>query len=64
MLKASHNPSDTDPTTLSSKAFDEAADRILDHYLNPKPSKPEADPSQLFTVVNGVDTETLLANFS
>ncbi|WP_352160928.1 DUF6124 family protein [Pseudomonas brassicacearum] len=31
---------------------------------NLQPSKPEADPGQLFTVVNGIDTETLLANLS
>ncbi|WP_122568146.1 DUF6124 family protein [Pseudomonas viridiflava] len=61
MFKPTPNPPDTDP---SSKAFDKAADRILDHYLKPKPSKPEADPGQLFTVVNGLDTESLLANLS
>ncbi|CAH0269413.1 DUF6124 family protein [Pseudomonas brassicacearum] len=62
MFKVTPNPPDTDPS--NSKAFDKAADRILDSYLKPKPSKPEADPGQLFTVVNGVDTETLLANLS
>jgi hypothetical protein len=61
MFKVTPNPPDTDP---NSKAFDKAADRILDHYLKPKPSKSEADPGQLFTVANGVDTETLLANLS
>jgi hypothetical protein len=61
MFKVTPNPPDADP---NSKAFDKAADRILDHYLKPKPSKPEADPGQLFTVVNGVDTDTLLANLS
>ena len=59
MFKPTPNPPDTDPS--NSKAFDKVADRILDSYLNPKPSKPEADPGQLFTVVKGVDTETLLA---
>ncbi|MBO1541513.1 DUF6124 family protein [Pseudomonas sp. OA65] len=64
MFKVTPNPPDTDPS--NSKAFDEAADRILDAYLKPKPkpSNPEADPGQLFTVVKGVDTETLLANLS
>ncbi|MFW0888807.1 UNVERIFIED_CONTAM: DUF6124 family protein [Pseudomonas sp. JL1] len=62
MFKVTPNPPGTDPS--NSKAFDKAADRILDHYLKPKPSKPEADPGQLFTVANGVDTETLLANLS
>ncbi|AUM67934.1 DUF6124 family protein [Pseudomonas fluorescens] len=64
MFKATPNPPDTDPAHPNSKEFDETAERVLDYYLNPKPSKPEADPSQLFTVVNGVDTETLLANLS
>ncbi|MCQ6255633.1 DUF6124 family protein [Pseudomonas sp. Q11] len=64
MFKVTPNPPDTDPS--NSRAFDKAADRILDHYLKPKPkpNKPEADPGQLFTVANGVDTETLLANLS
>jgi hypothetical protein len=61
MFKVTPNPPDTDP---NSKAFDKAADRILDHYLKPKPGKPEADPGPLFTVANGIDTETLLANLS
>jgi hypothetical protein len=64
MFKATPNPPDSDPTTHNSKEFDEAADRALDYYLKPNPDKPEPDPSQLFTVVNGVDTESLLANLS
>ena len=62
MFKPTPNPPDTDPA--KSKAFDKAADRILDHYLKPKPNNPEADPGQLFIVAHGVDTETLLANLS
>ncbi|MGX1174239.1 DUF6124 family protein [Pseudomonas sp. R151218B TE3479] len=61
MFKPTPNPPDTDPT---SKAFDKAAERALDYYLKPKTTKAEADPGQLFTVVNGVDTESLLANLS
>jgi hypothetical protein len=61
MFKPTPNPPDTDPT---SKAFDEAAERALDFYLKPKTNQPETDPSQLFMVVNGVDTESLLANLS
>ncbi|WHS62390.1 DUF6124 family protein [Pseudomonas sp. G2-4] len=68
MFKPTPNPPDTDPTSPrkkpNSKKLDEAAERALDYYLNPKPDKPEADPSQLFTVVNGIDTESLLANLS
>jgi hypothetical protein len=62
MFKVTPNPPDTDPA--DAKAFDEAADRALDYYLKPKPSKPTPDPSQLFTVINGVGTEALLANLS
>ncbi|MDP9780524.1 DUF6124 family protein [Pseudomonas fluorescens] len=62
MFKPTPNPPNTDP--VNSKTFDKAADRILDHYLKPKPNKPEADPGQLFAVAQGVDTETLLANLS
>ncbi|WP_207281590.1 DUF6124 family protein [Pseudomonas sp. FW300-N2F2] len=62
MFKPTPNPPDTDPA--NSKAFDKAADRALDYYLKPKTTKAEADPGQLFTVINGVDTESLLANLS
>ncbi|MFL6607510.1 MAG: DUF6124 family protein [Pseudomonas sp.] len=62
MFKVTPNPPDTDPA--DAKAFDEAADRALDYYLKPKPSKPTPDPGQLFTVINGVGTEALLANLS
>ena len=62
MFKPTPNPPDTDPA--NSKAFDKAADRALDYYLKPKTTKTEADPGQLFTVINGVDTESLLANLS
>jgi hypothetical protein len=68
MFKVTPNPPDTAPSspcdTLDSKAFDQAAERALDFYLKPKPTQPETDPppGQLFTVVNGVDTECLLAN--
>ncbi|MCL6701427.1 DUF6124 family protein [Pseudomonas sp. T1.Ur] len=62
MFKVTPNPPDTDPA--DAKAFDEAADRALDYYLKPKPGKPKTDPSQLFTVINGVGNEALLANLS
>ncbi|WLH11073.1 DUF6124 family protein [Pseudomonas hefeiensis] len=70
MFKATPNPPDTDPTsphkTAAAKKLDEAAERALDFYLKPKPEQPEADPTpgQLFTVINGIDTECLLANLS
>jgi len=45
--------------------LDEAAKRAIDHYLDPKPQAKKKKPSgQLFTVVEGVDTESLLVNLS
>ncbi|AXP06586.1 hypothetical protein DZG01_27930 [Pseudomonas fluorescens] len=63
MYKVTPNPPEpeTDP-----KKLQEAADRTLDYYLNPKQAKSENKPSpgQLFTVVDSIDTESLLANLS
>ncbi|MEH6353231.1 DUF6124 family protein [Pseudomonas sp. 3JA] len=71
MIKVTPNPPETDSTSaqngLDSQKLDEAAQRALDYYLAPKP-KPEAkkkpSSNQLFTVVEGIDTECLLANLS
>jgi hypothetical protein len=43
-----------------------AAERALDHYLNPKPSKPSSDPriDSLFSVTAKADTDTLLTSTS
>ncbi|MBC3350262.1 hypothetical protein HU811_26775 [Pseudomonas sp. SWRI196] len=60
MFKPTPNPPDTDS---DSTAFDKAAKRALDFYLNPEPDT-GPPPGQLFTVVNGIDTECLLANLS
>ncbi|AOE61207.1 DUF6124 family protein [Pseudomonas corrugata] len=62
MFKVTPNPPEDD----TSASYDEAADRALDYYLKAKTTGPEADPTsdQLFTVVNGIDTEVLLANLS
>ena len=63
MHKVTPNPPEpeTDP-----KKLQEATDRALDYYLKPKQPKPEEKqpPGQLFTVVDGIDTESLLANLS
>ncbi|KGU85926.1 hypothetical protein E3Z27_18190 [Pseudomonas mediterranea] len=61
MFKVTPNPPDTDPNTSE---LDKAAKRALDFYLKPQTSESKADLGQLFTVVNGVDTECLLANLS
>lgn len=47
-------------------AADANAERVIDSYLNPKPAQPDKKPppDQLFTVVEGVDAESLLANLS
>ncbi|MCJ8204123.1 DUF6124 family protein [Pseudomonas sp. RGM2987] len=70
MFKATPNPPDTDPTSPRPKTrspkHDEVTDRVLDHYLNPKPDKSEKGPvpGQLFIVNKDIDTESLLANLS
>ncbi|WP_434704729.1 hypothetical protein J3P85_02065 [Pseudomonas sp. Z1-12] len=47
-------------------AADANAERIIDSYLNPQPAPPNKKPSpdQLFTFVEGVDAESLLAKLS
>jgi hypothetical protein len=57
------NASDKSP---KSKKLDEAANRALDYYLNPKPTDETSDRAtgQLFMVAPDIDTETLLANAS
>ncbi|MBT2337906.1 MULTISPECIES: DUF6124 family protein [Pseudomonas] len=69
MFKVTPNPPETDPTSahagLDAKKLDEAADRALNYYLAPKPqANTKQSPGQLFTVVDGLDSETLLANLS
>jgi len=63
MYKVTPNPPEpeNDP-----KKLQEATDRALDYYLKPKQAKSENKPSpgQLFTLVDGIDTESLLANLS
>jgi hypothetical protein len=71
MFKITPNPPEADPTSpyidgINAQKLDVAAKRALDFYLLPKPEKPEvtAQPGQLFTVVEDVDNECLLANLS
>ncbi|SCY98343.1 DUF6124 family protein [Pseudomonas sp. NFACC37-1] len=71
MIKETPNPpasgstfpyNDPDPEKLQ-----EAADRALDYHLgtnsDPKP-KPTSKSTQIFTVIDTIDTECLLANLS
>ncbi|CAH0215001.1 hypothetical protein E3Z27_17575 [Pseudomonas mediterranea] len=60
MFKVTPNPPEADTST----SYDKAADRALDYYLKPKPTEADSTSDQLFTVVNGIDTEVLLANLS
>ena len=59
MFKIIPNPPDDD-----AKKLNEAADRALAFYLDPKPEKTIPPPSPLFTVTEGADMECLLANLS
>jgi len=71
MFKVTPNPpekpGDASDKSPKSKKLDEAAERALDYYLNPKPTDEksgQASPGQLFIVSPDIDTETLLANAS
>lgn len=63
------SPSETNNASpnasLTPKKLDEAAKRALDYYLAPKSEATKKPPSnQLFTVVEGIDVECLLASLS
>jgi len=70
MFKVTPNPpgstgSDSDKSSKS-KRLDEATERALDYYLNPKPAEAsnKSQTAHLFMVAPDIDTETLLANAS
>lgn len=67
MIKPTPNPPETDTTspyeTLDSKKFHEAAERALDHYLNPLlPRKPLLKPNTRYLIAPGIPSEELLAD--
>lgn len=73
MIKPTPNPpetdiqSESDPTspysTTDSKKLHEAAERALDHYLNPLlPRKPLLKPNTRYLIAPGIDSEELLAD--
>jgi hypothetical protein len=68
MFKVTPNPPDTDPTSpyesLDSQKFHEAAERALDHYLNPGPGimATPRKPSSMFIVNPELNVETLLVH--
>lgn len=70
MPKPTPNPPDSDPASpyesVDSKKFHDAAERALDHYLNPGALIMAAanEPERMFLVNPKYDTESLLANAS
>jgi len=68
MFKVTPNPPETDPASpyesADSKKLHEAAERALDHYLNPAAQIMAAPykPSTMFLVNPETDTESLLAH--
>ncbi|MDR9754790.1 DUF6124 family protein [Pseudomonas sp. SZMC_28357] len=65
MIKPTPNPPETDDispySSLDPKKLHEAADRALDHYLNPRTdAAPPRQPSTLFMIAPGINNETLL----
>ncbi|MGN8274792.1 DUF6124 family protein [Pseudomonas sp. SMN5] len=70
MFKPTPNPPKADQASSQAKSntkkLDETAERVLEHYLSPKPAEPKdvPKPGQIFTVAKDVDNECLLANLS
>ena len=67
MKKPTPNPPETDDTSpyesADSKKLHDAAERALDHYLNPLPKKCSGrKPSVMFQISPDMDDESLLAH--
>jgi hypothetical protein len=66
MIKPTPNPPETDDVSPyqspHSNKLHEAADRALDHYLNPPKPPAVHKPSTMFVIAPDIDTETLLAH--
>ncbi|QAY85942.1 DUF6124 family protein [Pseudomonas arsenicoxydans] len=66
MIKPTPNPPAPDDVSpyesTDSKKFNEAADRALDHYLNPAKASPPRKPSTMFLIAPDIDSESLLAH--
>ena len=69
MIKVTPDPPETESTSpydsLDPGKLHKAAERALDYHL-PSSDKPKLDPqsTNIFTVIDGIDTERLLANLS
>jgi len=70
MVKITPNPPREAENLSAYTRFDsaeqrEAADRALDIHLSPnKPAKPDTQDGQIFTVVKGLNTESILTTLS
>ncbi|MDO7900259.1 DUF6124 family protein [Pseudomonas citrulli] len=69
MVKITPNPPRAEDlsayTSLDSKKLREAADRALGIHLSPTPpAKPDTQDGQVFTVVPGLNTESVLTSLS
>ena len=67
MKKPTPNPPETNDTSpyesADSNKLHDAAERALDHYLNPLPKKcPGRKPSEMFQISPDMDDENLLAH--
>ncbi|MFW0754348.1 DUF6124 family protein [Pseudomonas sp. H11T01] len=70
MIKITPDPPETESTSpydsLDPGKLHEAAERALDFHLPPSKTKPKPtlQSAHIFTVIDGIDTERLLANLS
>ncbi|MGU9807852.1 DUF6124 family protein [Pseudomonas rhizophila] len=69
MVKITPNPPRAENlsahTTLDTKKLREAADRALNVHLSPPaPAKPDTQDGQIFSVVPGLNTESVLTSLS
>ncbi|SEI83245.1 DUF6124 family protein [Pseudomonas sp. NFACC07-1] len=68
MVKITPNPPRAEDlsayTTLDTKKLREAADRALNIHLSPTPTKPDTQDGQVFTVVPGLNPESVLTSLS
>jgi hypothetical protein len=68
MVKITPNPPRAEDlsayTTFDTQKLREAADRALNIHLSPTPPKPDTQDGQVFTVVPGLNTESVLTTLS
>ncbi|SDB67249.1 hypothetical protein SAMN03159382_05912 [Pseudomonas sp. NFACC23-1] len=68
MVKITPNPPRAEDlsayTTLDTTKLREAADRALNIHLSPTPAKPDTQDGQVFTVVPGLNPESVLTTLS